>query len=113
MRPDRLPSHHANGPQARVEHRVVGDHLFIICSRGRELQAGPGDWLVAGADGAVEVERGDYRRRAERAIRRAKAARLARSDLLQTIQGLKPTPVAGVSDDGRRRVAGRKLVRNA
>jgi hypothetical protein len=55
-----------------VEFRLVGDHLFIIRSRKSDLAAGPGDWLVAGPDGEVNVQRGDYALRAQRAITRAR-----------------------------------------
>ena len=57
-----------------VEYELIGDHLFIIRSRKRDLAAGPGDWLVVAPDGEVEVERGDYALRAQRAITRAKNA---------------------------------------
>jgi hypothetical protein len=53
-----------------VEYDLVGDHLFIIRGREMDMAAGPGDWLVAGLDGEVEVQRGDYQLRAQRAIRR-------------------------------------------
>ena len=62
-----------------VEYDLIGDHLFIIRSRKTDLAAGPGDWLVVGADGEVEVERGDYALRAQRAKTRAKNARRERS----------------------------------
>jgi hypothetical protein len=68
-----------------VEFRLVGDHLFIIRSRRRDLAAGPGDWLVVAPDGEVEVERGDYARRAQRAISRARLARQERSKVVQAI----------------------------
>lgn len=58
-----------------VEFRLVGDHLFVIRSRERDVAAGPGDWLVASPDGEVEVERGDYARRAQQATTRAANAR--------------------------------------
>ena len=66
-----------------VGYRLVGDHLFIIRSRKNDVAAGPGDWLVVASDGEVEVERGDYARRAQRAISRAKHARRERSKVLQ------------------------------
>jgi hypothetical protein len=50
-----------------VGFQLVGDHLFIIRSRNSDLAAGPGDWLVAGPDGEVDVQRGDYALRAQRA----------------------------------------------
>ena len=68
-----------------VEFRLVGDHLFIIRSRRRDLAAGPGDWLVVASDGEVEVERGDYALRAQRAITRARRARRDRTTVLQEI----------------------------
>jgi hypothetical protein len=69
-----------------VEYRLAGDHLFIIRSRNSELAAGPGDWLVAGPSGEVEVERGDYALRAQRAISRAKFLRRARSKVVAQIR---------------------------
>ena len=66
-----------------VEFRLVGDHLFIIRSRKSDLAAGPGDWLVAGPDGEVDVQRGDYALRAQRAITRARKARRERSNVIQ------------------------------
>lgn len=66
-----------------VEFRLVGDHLFIIRSRQSDLAAGPGDWLVAGSDGEVDVQRGDYALRAQRAITRARTARRERSNAIQ------------------------------
>ena len=53
-----------------IEFQLVGDHLFMICSRGRDVAAGPRDWLVVGRDGEVEVQRGDYQLRAQRAASR-------------------------------------------
>jgi hypothetical protein len=66
-----------------VAYDLIGDHLFIIRSRKRASAAGPGDWLVARPDGGVEVERGDYARRAQRAITTARNARRERSDVVQ------------------------------
>jgi hypothetical protein len=66
-----------------VEFHPVGDHLFIIRSRKSDLAAGPGDWLVAGPDGEVDVQRGDYALRAQRAITRARKARRERSNVIQ------------------------------
>ena len=66
-----------------VEFQLVGDHLFIIRSRKSDLAAGPGDWLVAGPDGEVDVQRGDYALRAQRAITRARKARRERSNVIQ------------------------------
>ena len=66
-----------------VEFRLVGDHLFIIRSRTRDLAAGPGDSLVVAPDGEVEVERGDYALRAQRTIARSKNAPRERSGVLQ------------------------------
>jgi hypothetical protein len=65
-----------------VEFRLFGDHLFIIRSRKIDLPAGPGDWLVAGPDGEVDVQRGDYALRAQRAITRARNARRERSSVI-------------------------------
>ena len=81
----RVQIHQYNDPEIleffnehRVRYRVVGDHLFIVRSRRREVAAGPGDWLTTAADGEVEVQRGDYARRARRAIERAMQARAKR-----------------------------------
>lgn len=49
----------------RVDYSLVGDHLFIIHNRGRDVQAGPGDWLVARPDGLVEGEFRDHAMRAQ------------------------------------------------
>jgi hypothetical protein len=68
-----------------IEFRLVGDHLFMIGNRAREVAAGPGDWLVAAAGGEVEVERGDYARRAQQAITRARNERRERSEVVQPI----------------------------
>jgi len=65
-----------------VAFRLVGDHLFIIRSRDRDLAAGPGDWLAVAQDGAVEVQRGDYAVRAQRAIARARSAAREHSGVL-------------------------------
>ena len=46
-----------------VEYRLIGDHLFIIRGRKRDLAAGPGDWLAISADGEIKTQRGDYARR--------------------------------------------------
>ncbi len=59
----------------RVDYDLIGDHLFIIHSRSGDLGAGLGDWLVAGPDNEVDVERGDYLLRAQEGIRVAKAHR--------------------------------------
>lgn len=82
---NRVQIHQYNDPEIleflikyRVEYHLVGDHLFVIHNRNAEIAAGPGDWLVTGADGEVEVERGDCQLRAQRAITRAKIARRAR-----------------------------------
>ena len=63
----------------RVEYDLIGDHLFIVHTRKMDLAAGPGDWLVVEADGEVDVQRGDYALRAQRAITRATNARRERS----------------------------------
>jgi len=88
----RIQIHQYNDPEILefinrhgVEFRLVGDHLFIIRSRRRDLAAGPGDWLVVASDGEVEVERGDYALRAQRAITRARRARRDRTTVLQEI----------------------------
>jgi hypothetical protein len=54
-----------------VEYRLLGDHLFVIRTRGHELAAGPGDWLVTSARGDVFVQPGDYARRQRYAVLRA------------------------------------------
>ena len=86
----RLQIHQYNDPEIveffinnRVGYRLVGDHLFIIRSRKNDVAAGPGDWLVVAPDGEVEVERGDYARRAQRAMSTAKLARRERGNVLQ------------------------------
>jgi len=86
----RVQIHQYNDPEVLeffnghgVEFRLVGDHLFIIRSRERDLAAGPGDWLVAAPGGEVEVERGDYALRARRAITRARKARRERTTVVQ------------------------------
>jgi hypothetical protein len=61
-----------------VQYRLIGDHLFIIRGRGGDVSAGPGDWLAISADGEVEVQRGDYARRARRALLGARQARRER-----------------------------------
>jgi len=66
-----------------VEYDLTGDHLFIIRSREMDLAAGPGDWLVVGPDGEVDVDRGDYALRAQRAMTRARNARRERSNVVQ------------------------------
>ena len=55
-----------------VEYDLIGDHLFIIHGRKRDLAAGPGDRLVVRPDREVDVERGDYALRAQRAITRSR-----------------------------------------
>lgn len=65
-----------------VEYDLTGDHLFIIRSREMDVAAGPGDWLAVGEDGEVDVERGDYALRAQRAITRAREARRDRNKLV-------------------------------
>lgn len=79
----RVQIHQYNDPEIleflndhRVRYRLVGDHLFIIRSRGHEVAAGPGDWLRTTADGGIDVRRGDYARRARHAIESARRARL-------------------------------------
>jgi hypothetical protein len=81
----RVQIHQYNDPEIleffnehRVQYRLLGDHLFVIRSRGRDLAAGPGDWLRTAADAEVEVQRGDYARRARQAIERARQARAQR-----------------------------------
>lgn len=58
----------------QVKYRLTGDHLFIIRRHGHDVAAGPGDWLAISADGEVEVQRGDYARRARQAILTARRA---------------------------------------
>ena len=79
--PDILEFFNAHG----VEYELIGDHLFIIRSRKRDLAAGPGDWLVVAPDGEAEVEGGDYALRAQRATTSAKNARRERSNVVQEI----------------------------
>ena len=81
----RVQIHQYNDPEIleffnahRVQYRLIGDHLFIVRSRGRDVAAGPGDWLAISSDGEVEVQRGDYARRARRAIVKARQARRER-----------------------------------
>ena len=88
----RVQIHQYNDPEIleffnahEVEFRLVGDHLFVIRSRSTDLAAGPGDWLVVGPDGEVDVERGDYALRAQRAITRAKNARRDPGKVVQEI----------------------------
>ena len=86
----RVEIHQYNDPEIleffnahHVDFRLVGDHLFMIRTRARDVAAGPGDSLFIAADGEVDVKRGDYRRRAERAITRARRMRTERSPLVQ------------------------------
>jgi hypothetical protein len=89
MQPGRLVQiHQYNDPELleffnehRVQYRLVGDHLFIIRSRGHDVAAGPGDWLSTAADGHVDVHRGDYARRAQQAILRARRARARSTEI--------------------------------
>jgi len=69
--PEILEFFNGNG----VQYRLLGDHLFIIRSRGRDLAAGPGDRLTIGVHGEVEVHDGHYAQRAQRAIWKARQAR--------------------------------------
>ena len=78
----RVQIHQYNDPEIleffnkhRVRYRLVGDHLFIIRSRGHDVAAGPGDWLSRTTDGEIDVEPGDYVRRAQQAIKEARRAR--------------------------------------
>jgi hypothetical protein len=59
----------------RVQYRLLGDHLFVIRSRGSDLAAGPGDWLTCTPTGQVEIRPGEYARRAQHAIDRARRGR--------------------------------------
>lgn len=86
----RVQIHQYNDPaileffiNSAVEYRLMGDHLFIIRSRGHDVAAGPGDWLVVRPDGEVDIERGDYALRAEQAIANAKHIRRKRTRALQ------------------------------
>ena len=97
--PTRFQIHQYNDPEILeffdghgVKHRLLGDHLFIIRSRGQDVAAGPGDWLAIAPDGEVEVQRGDYTVRAQRRIKSAKQAR-ERSRRGETSKGavLSPT----------------------
>jgi len=88
--PTRLQIHQYNDPELleffikyAVEYDLAGDHLFIIHGRESDLAAGPGDWLVARPDGAVDVERGDYALRARQAMTRPSKARRERSNAVQ------------------------------
>jgi hypothetical protein len=81
LRP-RVQIHQYNDPEIleffnehRVRYHLVGDHLFVIRSRRRNVAAGPGDWLTIAADGGIDVQRGGYGARAQRAIIRAAQAR--------------------------------------
>ncbi len=83
--PLRVQIHQYNDPEILeffckhiVGYRLVGDHLFIIRSRGQDVAAGPGDWLMVAPDGDVDVKRGDYARRARQAIERVRRARTQR-----------------------------------
>jgi hypothetical protein len=75
-----------------VGYDLVGDHLFIIRSRTGDFAAGPGDWIVAGPDGWVDVERGDYALRAQQAIARAKGARCEPSKVVQETELMSSRP---------------------
>jgi len=68
-----------------VEFRLVGDHLFIIRTRERDLVAGPGDWLAVAPDGEVQVERGNYAELAQQAITRARNARREPSKAVEIV----------------------------
>lgn len=80
MEPNRrVQIHQYNDPEIleffnthRVRYRLVGDHLFIVRSRGHDVAAGPGDWLGTGPDGEVEVRPGGYAGRVQGAILRAR-----------------------------------------
>ena len=97
--PTRFQIHQYNDPEILeffnghgVKYHLLGDHLFTIRSRGQDVAAGPGDWLVIAPDGEVEVRRGDYAIRAQLAITSAKQAR-ERSRRGETSKGavLSPT----------------------
>ena len=86
----RVQIHQYNDPEIleffnkhHAQYRLIGDHLFIIRSRGQDVAAGPGDWLRSAADGEVDVERGDYARRAHDVIRRVRQARRRRQGAAQ------------------------------
>jgi hypothetical protein len=71
----RVQIHQYNDPEIleflndhRVQYRLLGDHLFVVRCRGRDVAAGPGDWLTTTPVGEVEVRHGDYARRAQLAI---------------------------------------------
>jgi len=69
-----------------IQHRLIGDHLFIVRSRGRDVAAGPGDWLTF-SSGEVEVQRGDYARRARQAMVGARRARRAQDRVSRATVG--------------------------
>ena len=92
MKVSRVQIHQYNDPEILeffngqgIEFRLVGDHLFIIRSRHRDVAAGPGDCFVVAPDGEVEVERGDYARRAQQPITTGKNARRDRDNVVQAI----------------------------
>ncbi len=73
-----------------VQYRLLGDHLFVIRSGGRDLAAGPGDRLSIAADGQVQIQHGDYASRARRALERARQARIRRQLRLRAPDGGDP-----------------------
>jgi hypothetical protein len=81
----RVQIHQYNDPEIleffnahHVEYRLVGDHLFIVRGPRGDAAAGPGDWLTVSAEGEIEVQPGDYGRRARQAIVTARQARRER-----------------------------------
>ena len=51
-----------------IKYSLTGDHMFVIHGLGRDMRAGPGDWLCLQPDGDVDVERGVFALHAQRAI---------------------------------------------
>jgi hypothetical protein len=94
----------------RVRYRLLGDHLFLVRSRERDVAAGPGDWLSTTPAGEVEVRHGDYARRAQRAIdsarrgratlpkRPARRSRLAASLAANLLDSSTDKPTTGVPE---------------
>jgi hypothetical protein len=76
--PEILEFFNSNG----VVFRLLGDHLFVIRSRETDIAAGPGDVLVVAQDGEVEVQRGDYALRVQRAIRKGSGRAPQRSEVV-------------------------------
>ncbi len=58
-----------------VKYSLIGDHMFIVHGRKRDMHARPGDWLSIGRDGDVEVESGVFDLHAQHAIEQAHQGR--------------------------------------